>query len=92
MVNVMGGIESQGYQAFRELTIKAFLSCRAYTEEICATAQLMMGTDLPSFKGMATIDRLRERFRPDLDDSAAADYMLSVIENAQFSSRSILYE
>lgn len=92
MVNVMGGTDSNGYRIFRDLTVKAFLACRPYQEEICATAQLMMGTDLPSFKGMGTIERLRERFRPELSDSEAAEYMQGVIENAQFSSRSILYE
>ena len=88
----MGGVESSGYRIFRELTVKAFLSCRTHQEELCATAQLMMGTDLPSFKGIGTIDRLRERFRPELSDSEAAEYMQGIIENAQFSSRSILYE
>lgn len=92
MVDVMGGVDSPGYAMFKELTIKAFLACRPFVEEVCATAQLMMGTDLPSFKGQGTIDRLRDRFKPDLSVEEAATYMASVIGNAQFSGRSILYD
>jgi len=92
MVNLMGGTDSLGYLAFTSLVVKGFLACRPYTEEICATVDMMMATDLPSLKGTGTIDRLRERFRPNQSEAEAADYMLGIIANAQFSARSILYD
>jgi phosphatidylinositol 4-kinase len=92
MVDVMGGVHSPGYKRFNELLLKAFLACRPYASEICATASLMMGTDLPSFKGQGTIDRLMERFRVELSDEEAVKYMKTVIADAQFSGRSILYD
>jgi phosphatidylinositol 4-kinase len=85
MVDVMGGVDSQGYRLFTELTVKAFLACRPYVDEVCETARLMIGTDLPSFKGEPTIQRLRDRFQPDLTERQAAKYMQGVIANAQFS-------
>lgn len=92
MVDVMGGVSSPGFHNFRELTVKAFLACRPFVEEVCATVRLMMATDLPSFTGEITIDRLRDRFKPDLTEAEAAQYMKGVIANAQFSQRSILYD
>ena len=88
----MGGDESSGFHLFCELTVKAFLACRPYVDAICATTQLMMGTDLPSFKGEPTIDRLRDRFKPEMTDHQAADYIRSVINNAKFSAWSRAYD
>lgn len=92
MVDVMGGVHSAGFRAFKELTVKAFLACRPFVEEVCATVRLMMATGLPSFTGDVTIDRLRDRFKPEMTESEAAQYMRGVIANAQFSQRSILYD
>lgn len=92
MVDVMGGVDSQGFRLFNELTVKAFLACRPYSAEICETARLMMGTDLPSFKGEATIDRILDRFKPQMNERQAAEWMKSIIANAQFSARSIVYD
>ena len=88
----MGGKQSQGYRQFCELTVKAFLACRPYVEDVVSTCYLMMPTDLPSFKGEGTMTRLRERFRPELSEREAAKYMISVIENAAENSMSIIYD
>lgn len=92
MITLMGGKTSQGYRQFCELTVKAFLSCRAYVEAVVSTCQLMMPTDLPSFKGEGTMVRLRERFRPELTEREAAKYMQGVIDNACENSMSIVYD
>jgi phosphatidylinositol 4-kinase len=92
MITLMGGKTSQGYRQFCELTVKAFLSCRAYVEDVVSTCQLMMPTDLPSFKGEGTMIRLRDRFKPDLTEREAAKYMQGVIDNACENSMSIVYD
>ncbi|EOR01015.1 Phosphatidylinositol 4-kinase stt4 [Wallemia ichthyophaga EXF-994] len=92
MVTVMGGRDSDGYKMFQELIIKGFIAARIYAHEIVNVVKLMLGTELPSFKGEGTIYRLRERFMLHLDDRAASTYMLGVIRNAHENSRSIAYD
>jgi phosphatidylinositol 4-kinase len=92
MITLMGGKGSQGYRQFRELTVKAFLACRPYVEDVVSTCSLMMPTQLPSFKGEGTIVRLKDRFKPDLTEREAARYMMGVIDNACENSMSIVYD
>lgn len=92
MVALMGGRDSQGYRMFSELTVKAFLAIRPYTDQVVDTVHLMLGTGLPSFKGEPTIKRLRDRFQPQLSEQAAADYMVGVIKNANENYRSVVYD
>ena len=88
----MGGRYSQGYSLFQQLTVKAFLAIRPYAEPIINTVELMLGTELPSFKGEPTIRRLRERFALNLNERQAAEWMMSVAKNAHENMRSIAYD
>jgi phosphatidylinositol 4-kinase len=92
MVALMGGRDSQGYKMFSELTVKAFLAIRPYSDQLCDACHLMLGTALPSFKGEPTIKRLKERFQPQLNERQAADYMMGVIRNAHENMRSNVYD
>ena len=92
MVTVMGGKDSDGYKMFQELIVKGFIASRIYANEIVNVVRLMLGTELPSFKGAGTISRLRDRFMLHLDDRAASQYMIGVIRNAHENSRSIAYD
>jgi hypothetical protein len=92
MVVVMGGRDSPGYRMFCELTVKAFLACRPYAEEVISTVELMARTDLPSFRGDGTIRRLRDRFKLNLSERRAAEYMMGVINNAFENARSTMYD
>ncbi|TIA89442.1 hypothetical protein E3P99_02073 [Wallemia hederae] len=92
MVTVMGGRDSDGYKMFQELIVKGFIAARIYAHEIVNVVKLMLGTELPSFKGEGTITRLRDRFMLHLDDRAASTYILGVIKNAHENSRSIAYD
>ena len=83
---------SRGYTLFQQLTIKAFLSIRPYAERIISTVELMIGTELPSFKGEPTIRRLRERFALGLDERQAADFMVGIVKNAHENMRSVVYD
>ncbi|KAL4260020.1 PI3/PI4-kinase family protein [Pleurotus pulmonarius] len=92
MVILMGGRYSQGYQLFQQLTIKAFLALRPHAEQMINTVHLMLDTGLPSFKGEATIKRLRERFVLQYNERQAAEWMLSVVRNAHENIRSTAYD
>lgn len=92
MVVLMGGRYSQGYALFQQLTIKAFLAIRPHVDAIVSTVELMLGTDLPSFKGEPTIKRLRDRFAPNLNERQAAEWMMSVVKNAHENMRSVAYD
>ena len=92
MVVLMGGRYSQGYTLFQQLTVKAFLAIRPYADQIVSTVELMLGTELPSFKGEPTIRRLRERFALGLNERQAAEWMMGVVKNAHENMRSIAYD
>ncbi|EIN07209.1 hypothetical protein PUNSTDRAFT_71064 [Punctularia strigosozonata HHB-11173 SS5] len=92
MIVLMGGRYSQGYQVFQQLTVKAFLALRPYTDQLVSTVQLMLDTGLPSFKGEPTIKRLRDRFAPGLNERQAAEWMMGVVRNAQENVRSTVYD
>ncbi|GAA6057472.1 hypothetical protein JCM3770_000778 [Rhodotorula araucariae] len=92
MVVLMGGKDSVGFRHFRELTVKAFLAARPYAQSIVDTAALMLAAEFPSFKGEPTIERLKLRFRLDLSEKKAAEFMVAVIDNACENKRSIVYD
>ena len=71
---------------------KAYLAIRPHAEEIVETVALMLGTELPSFKGEGTIKRLRDRFALGLNERQAADFMIGIIKNAHENKRSIAYD
>lgn len=92
MVVLMGGRLSQGYNLFQQSTIKAFLAIRPHVDQIVSTVDLMLGTGLPSFKGEATIKRLRERFVPAFNERQAAEWMVGIVKNAHENIRSTAYD
>lgn len=92
MVVLMGGRYSQGYELFQHLTVKGFLALRPHADQLVSTVQLMLGTGLPSFKGEATIKRLKDRFALGLNERQAAEWMMGVIRNAHENIRSTAYD
>ncbi|KAG9126585.1 phosphatidylinositol-4- kinase [Ceratobasidium sp. 392] len=92
MVMLMGGRNSQGFNLFVQLTVKAFLAIRPHVTQLVDTVQLMLGTDFPSFKGEPTIKRLQDRFVPHLNERQAAEWMMGVIKNAHENMRSTVYD
>ncbi|KAK0541969.1 phosphatidylinositol-4- kinase [Tilletia horrida] len=83
MIDVMGGGQSQGFKMFCELVTKSFLAVRPYAENIIGVCSLMLGTELPSFKGTPTIDRLRDRFKLELTEREAAKHVEYLIKDAK---------
>lgn len=88
----MGGRNSQGYQMFQQLTVKAFLAIRPHADQIVSTVQMMLETQLPSFKGEPTIKRLRDRFALGLTERQAAEWMMAIVRNAHENVRSTAYD
>lgn len=83
MVRVMGGSQNtQAYQDFEELCIKAYLAARPHMEMILAGVQPMLGSGLPCFKGTKTMRNLENRFQPHKTDQEAAHYMKSLINKS----------
>ncbi|KAL3229495.1 Phosphatidylinositol 4-kinase STT4 [Nakaseomyces bracarensis] len=83
MVRVMGGSQNtQAYQDFEELCIKAYLAARPHMEMILAGVQPMLGSGLPCFKGSKTMRNLENRFQPNKTDQEAAHYMKSLINKS----------
>lgn len=89
MVVLMGGRNSVGFRQFSELTVKAFLACRPYGQAVVDTATLMAAAQFPSYKDDGTMNRLKERFRLDLSEREAAEYMMSVVLNACENKRCV---
>ncbi|ELU44766.1 phosphatidylinositol 4-kinase beta [Rhizoctonia solani AG-1 IA] len=92
MIALMGGKNSQGFNLFVQLTVKAFLAIRPHVTQLVDTVSLMLGADFPSFKGEPTIKRLQDRFVPQMTERQAADWMMGVIRNAQENVRSTFYD
>lgn len=88
----MGGKNSQGFNLFIQLTVKAFLAIRPHVTQLVNAVSLMLGADFPSFKGEPTIKRLQDRFVPHMTERQAAEWMMGVIKNAHENVRSTVYD
>lgn len=85
MVAVMGGsTESQSYQWFEELCVKAFLASRQHTEKLVHIVILMLDSGLPCFKP-DTIKHFRERFVLEKSEREAADFMKELVRKSYSS-------
>ncbi|PWN26051.1 hypothetical protein BDZ90DRAFT_281021 [Jaminaea rosea] len=91
-IEVMGGIDSQGYKLFSELVVKAFLAARPYVDEIVGVCDLMKHTGLPSYTDGNTMKRFRSRFVPEMDERQAARHAVGLINDASKNIRSIVYD
>ncbi|KAM0792098.1 hypothetical protein ACM66B_004802 [Microbotryomycetes sp. NB124-2] len=92
MIVLMGGKDSIGFKHFQELTVKSFLAARPFAQAVVETSAQMQGAGFPSYKDEHTMDRLLDRFKPDLSEVEAAEYMKGIINNALENMRSIVYD
>lgn len=69
-VEVMGGVESDSFQLFRDLLKQGFKDIRKEAENIIILVEMMLrGSSLPCFTGgPATVTMLRQRFQLHLSD------------------------
>ena len=89
----MGG-DGAYFNWFRELCVRAFLVCRPYADPLIQLVETMRSSGLPCFKGdgAATIRRLRGRFRLDLSEAEARQYMLDLVYKSSENVRTIIYD
>ncbi|EGR31659.1 phosphatidylinositol 4-kinase, putative [Ichthyophthirius multifiliis] len=82
MIQIMGGSKnSEAFQFYVNLTIKAFLVIRNYYEEIFNTIKLMLQSSLPCFL-KNSMRELTKRFVLNKNDIDAARYMKDIIYDA----------
>lgn len=95
MLQIMGGKDeiSPYFCWFRELCVRAFLLCRPYAELIVQLVETMALSGLPCFKSEGTtIRKLRNRFRLDLNEADARQFMLDLVYKSSENVRTIIYD
>jgi phosphatidylinositol 4-kinase len=95
-VELMGGPRSAAFRRFRSLCVRSFLIARKYRYRITLLAEMMIAgnEDLPCFAGdpRGTIDRLIERFRPDLSVSECEEHVHQLIDASLDNWRTRWYD
>ncbi|XP_038078977.1 phosphatidylinositol 3-kinase catalytic subunit type 3-like [Patiria miniata] len=82
MVEGMGGASSEPYQDFRKLCYTAFLHLRRHSNLILNLFSLMVDANVPdiALEPDKTVKKLQDKFRLDLTDEEAVQYMQNLID------------
>lgn len=82
MVEAMGGVNSEHYQAFRKQCYTAFLHLRRHASVILHLFCLMVDANIPdiALEPDKTVRKLYDKFRLDLCDEEAVAYMQNMID------------
>ncbi|RKF61422.1 Phosphatidylinositol 4-kinase STT4 [Erysiphe neolycopersici] len=92
MIAVMGGsTDHQIFKWFEELSIKAFLASRQYTQQLSQIVLLMIDSGLPCFK-LETIKNFKERFVLEKTERDAAEFMKGLIKASYKSYSTGVYD
>jgi phosphatidylinositol 3-kinase len=84
MIDAMGGSGSAGYAAFKTLCCEAYNILRKSANLIISLFVLMADAGIPDIHGEidATVRRLIDRFRPDLNDEEAVQWIIERINES----------
>ncbi len=91
MIQIMEGTESEAYATFVDLTVRAFLACRDYMNNLLDPVYLMFSSGLDCFRDNS-IKHFIERFKLDLNEEDAANYMRGLIKTAADNWRTKGYD
>ena len=91
MIQIMEGTESEAYATFVDLTVRAFLACRDYMNNLLDPVYLMFSSGLDCFRENS-IKHFIERFKLDLNEEDAANYMRGLIKVAADNWRTKGYD
>ncbi len=82
MIEAFGGMSSEHYQEFRKECYTAFLSLRRYANLILNLFSLMVDASVPdiALEPDKTVRKVQDKFRLDLSDEEAVQYMQSLID------------
>lgn len=75
------------------MTVRGFLAARQVMAPIMALVSSFADSGLPCFMHKTNnLDKLRRRFAPELSNSDAAAFMISVVVNAKKNPTTVLYD
>lgn len=91
MILGMGGVKSNNYQAFKLKATEAFIYLRKHRHFMLDVVMMMVDAkipDLPIEECQSVLNKMNERFMPELSDEEARNKFNEIIEesvNAQFA-------
>ena len=91
MIQIMGGNNSEAYQTFVDLTVKAFLACRDNMNKLLDPVVLMFSSGLDCFRDNS-IKHFVDRFKLELSEEEAVKYMKNIIQTAEDNWRTNMYD
>ena len=91
MLKIMEGTESEAYSTFVDLTVRAFLACRDFMDKLLDPVVLMFSSGLDCFRENS-ITNFIERFKLDMNEEEAANYMREQIKIAEDNWRTNVYD
>jgi phosphatidylinositol 4-kinase len=95
-VELMGGPRSATFRRFRSLCVQTFLIARKYRHRFLLLVEMMLhgNEHLPCFAGdpKGSVDRLAERFQPQLDISSCEDFVHELIDTSLDNWRTRWYD
>ena len=91
MIKIMGGVNSEAFSTFVDLTVKAFLACRDNMNKLLDPVVLMFSSGLDCFRENS-IKSFKDRFKLELSEEEAVKYMKDIIETAEDNWRTNMYD
>ena len=91
MISIMGGVDSEAYNIFVDLTIRGFLASRDYMNMLLDPVVLMFNSGLECFR-KDSMENFIKRFQLDLNEDEAAIYMKDLIKHAEDNWRTNVYD
>ncbi|XP_050535313.1 phosphatidylinositol 4-kinase beta isoform X2 [Daktulosphaira vitifoliae] len=96
MVDVMGGLNSEGFKYFKKLILKGLIASRKHMDRVLSLVQIMQSANsqLPCFKAGATavIGSLKCRFHLNLTESQLITLVDNMVESSLHSITTKLYD